>query len=353
VKAGRHYPEEPRRQTDTCAPLLAAVRHGDVKLEAIVRGHYPGSHRLPPGMMPGVRTIGFWDACKDQDWMLGWHRNEGVEITFLEQGNLGFSAEDREYRLQSGDLTITRPWQVHRIGLPRVQASRLHWVILDVGVRRPHQEWKWPPWLLLSRKDLDELTRVIRQNNQVVWRGTTELRRCFRKIAEAVGEEQYSHLAVRVNEMFLLLLEMLQSENVELDETLSCSLRTVQLFLEDLRRHPKHLELPWSAREMAACCGLGLTQFDHHVKVVTGLTPMKYLSQCRLERALTLLREIPKRNVTDIAIECGFSSSQYFATAFRKQYGASPMQAVGLRAEKGRAGRQVGPPASASALPRT
>ena len=329
---------EGRFEADTCAPLFAAVRHGDVKLEATVRGHYPGHHKLQPDIMPGIKTVGFWDARKDQDWMLNWHRNEGIEITFLEQGSLGFSADDHEYRLQSGDLTITRPWQRHRVGLPRVQASRLHWVILDVGVRRPHQEWKWPAWLLLSKEDLDGLARVIRQNNRVVWRGTPELRRCFCRIAEAVSEENYSRLAVRVNELFLLLLEMLQNQNVILDESLSCSLRTVQLFLEDLRRHPEHLELHWTASEMAASCGLGLTQFDHHVKRVTGLTPMKYLNQCRLEQAMRLLRETPGRSVTDIAITCGFSSSQYFATAFRKQYGSSPKQAVGVRLERGHPG---------------
>ena len=120
--------------------------------------------------------------------------------------------------------------------------------------------------------------------------------------------------------------------------------------LEDLRRH-RAMELHWTVPEMAASCGLGLTQFDHHVKRVTGLTPMKYLNQCRLEHAMSLLRESPGRSVTDIAIECGFSSSQYFATAFRKQYGASPRQAVGLRAEKGRAGRQAEEPRASASGP--
>lgn len=31
-----------------------------------------------------------------------------------------------------------------------------------------------------------------------------------------------------------------------------------------------------------------------------------------------------ERSVTQVALECGFSSSQYFATCFRKQFGVSP-----------------------------
>ena len=106
--------------------------------------------KAPPHTLPGVKSLGFWDADHRQDWGLDWHRNEGIELTLLESGRLPFSVDGQDLDLKPGDLTITRPWQLHRVGRPHVTACRLHFLILDVGVRRPHQRWKWPPWLVLS-----------------------------------------------------------------------------------------------------------------------------------------------------------------------------------------------------------
>ena len=104
---------------------------------------YPGK-RLPEKCLQEVCSVGVWDASKTQNWGLDWHRNEGVEITYLEKGSLGFSVDGWEGQLMPGNLTVTRPWQKHRVGNPEVGASRLHWLILDVGVRQPHFAWQWP-----------------------------------------------------------------------------------------------------------------------------------------------------------------------------------------------------------------
>jgi AraC family L-rhamnose operon regulatory protein RhaS len=123
-------------EADTCEPLVEAVDQGTVRLEALVRGHYPG-RPLPPGALRGVQTIGFWDSNQQQEWGLPPHRNEGIELTFLERGNLAFGVREQSFDLQPGSLTITRPWQEHQVGNPYIASGRLHWVIIDVGVRSP------------------------------------------------------------------------------------------------------------------------------------------------------------------------------------------------------------------------
>ena len=116
-------------QADPCLPLIEGVKKGEVRLEALVRGHYPG-RRLPRGALSGVKTVGFWDTHQDQDWGLDWHRNEGIEVTFLESGSLEFSVDNESHTLHPCDLTITRPWQRHQVGDPNVGVGLLHWLIL-------------------------------------------------------------------------------------------------------------------------------------------------------------------------------------------------------------------------------
>ncbi len=58
---------------------------------------------------------------------------------------------------------------------------------------------------------------------------------------------------------------------------------------------------------------------------VYNTTPQKYLMGIRIRRACALLKEsaLP---VTEIAMRCGFSDSNYFSRAFRKSTGMTPSQ---------------------------
>jgi len=314
---------------DSCQPLIEGVASGEVRLEALAHGHYPGK-ALPENALAGLKTVGYWDAAHDLAWGLDWHRNEGIELTFLESGNLDFAVEDASYALRPNDLTITRPWQRHRVGGPHVTAGRLHWVILDVAVRRPNQAWHWPPWLVLTKQDIAELTQILRFNEHPVWNATAEIRHCFQSLALVVGKDragsEISRLTVLLNELLLSVLEMLRSQNVPFDRTLSNTQRAVELFLQDLHHSPSLQGQEWTVGGMASSCGLGTTQFVHYCKELTNSTPMRYLNECRLETAARLLHHREERTITQIAMSCGFKSSQYFATMFQRRFGQTPRE---------------------------
>ncbi|HEY3321287.1 MAG TPA: helix-turn-helix transcriptional regulator [Planctomycetota bacterium] len=325
-------PERPERflapdrcyEADTCEPVRAAERAGLLELTAVAHGTYPGK-QLPPRCLPEVRTVGFWDSPREQNWGLQWHRNEGVELTYIARGKLSFSAGAAMYRLSRGALTITRPWQRHRVGNPNVGASRLYWLILDVGVRRPNQNWHWPPWMIMSRDDLDVLTRLLRHCEQPVWRGNHEIEGCFERIGEAIASDNegsgLSRIKLHINELFVCLKEMLQRREPVLDQSLSSSQRTVQLFLDGL---PEQSAVEWTLERMAEQCGLGRSRFTHYCRQLTNMRPLEYLTHCRLKQAQELLRKQPEKNITEVALEAGFGSSQYFATVFKKYCACSP-----------------------------
>ncbi len=314
-------------QADTCRPIIEAAAAGHVRLEALMHGHYPG-RPLPRGALPGVKMVGFWDDAAGQTWGLDWHHNEGVELTYVESGQLAFGVDGTAFPLHAGDLTITRPWQAHRVGDPHVAASRLHFLILDVNVRRPHQPWHWPAWLVLARPDREELTDILRQNENPVWPATAEVAHCFRKIGQAVESDDcgssVSRLAVFLNELFLQLLEMFRSCPVTLDRSLTSTQRTVQLFWRSLRANTDQLAAEWTIERMARQCRLGVTRFTHCTKELVNMAPGQYLTHCRMKAAEQMLADRPDLNVTEVALACGFGSGQYFSNLFRASHGTSP-----------------------------
>lgn len=308
---------------DKCEPLSSAAARGELELHMWSRGAYPG-HRLPEKSLIEICSIGVWDAERPQAWGLPCHRNEGIEITYLEQGSLDFAVDGKECRLGPGSLTVTRPWQEHRVGLPNVTGSRLYWLILDVGTRHPHSPWHWPDWLVLAPEELRLLTDCLRGNEQPVWCAGPGLGQCFRKWYGTLREGREgpleSRLKVQINEMFLSLAEMLRGAKGPVDPDLSSAERTVAFFLKEL---PKHLDHEWDMPEMARHCGMGRSQFALHFRRIANRSPMAYLADCRVEAARRLLRET-RLTVTEIAERCGFRTSQYFATQFRVRTGLAP-----------------------------
>ncbi len=168
---------------DSCEPLKAAEQRGDLYLRGWARGNYPGV-ALPRNMLPQLRSIGVWDATRPQHWGLDLHCNEGIEFTYVARGKTAFEVDGRSWLLRKGDLTVTRPWQFHRVGNPNIGASRLIWVIIDVDVRRPNQPWRWPDWLLCTAKELQQLTDLLRHNEQPVWQADAEVARAFARLDE-------------------------------------------------------------------------------------------------------------------------------------------------------------------------
>ena len=77
--------------------------------------------------------------------------------------------------------------------------------------------------------------------------------------------------------------------------------------------------------EYAVLCGLSRSRFEHLFKEVTGLTPHRYLTKIRFDKARYLLSNT-NLNVSEISYMTGFSDSLYFSRLFRKKFGTPPSE---------------------------
>jgi transcriptional regulator GlxA family with amidase domain len=84
-----------------------------------------------------------------------------------------------------------------------------------------------------------------------------------------------------------------------------------------------HLDDNISIRELAAIAGLSMYHFARAFKQSEGVTPHRYLLQCRVRRAQELLAatELP---LSEIALVAGFSDQSHCARRFREFVGITP-----------------------------
>jgi AraC family transcriptional regulator len=93
--------------------------------------------------------------------------------------------------------------------------------------------------------------------------------------------------------------------------------RAIDLIVQDLAQ-------PWSLEAVAAAAGVSPFHFHRVFKAAMGETLAQFVKRLRLERALYLMTHAPRRPLTEVALDCGFSSSSDFSRSFRQHFGQAP-----------------------------
>lgn len=61
-------------------------------------------------------------------------------------------------------------------------------------------------------------------------------------------------------------------------------------------------------------------------KQIIGLTPNEFILKVKLDEAMSLLRNNPEYNISEISFQLGFSSPRYFSKCFKSFFGVSPQK---------------------------
>jgi len=86
----------------------------------------------------------------------------------------------------------------------------------------------------------------------------------------------------------------------------------------------RNLAEPLRLEAVAEASGFSPFHFHRVFKGLVSETLNQFVKRLRLERALYLMSHVPNRSLTDVALDCGFSSSSDFSRSFKQRYGAAP-----------------------------
>jgi AraC-like DNA-binding protein len=92
--------------------------------------------------------------------------------------------------------------------------------------------------------------------------------------------------------------------------------RAIALMQEELAKR-------WRVEDLAKAVGMSRPVFAREFVAATGVTPLRYLTSCRLVVAADLLRE-SKATLAEIGAEVGYESEYAFNRAFKRHHAVSP-----------------------------
>jgi AraC-like DNA-binding protein len=157
------------------------------------------------------------------------------------------------------------------------------------------------------------------------WRNPAEYTAEFNKVLQAFASTQPYHDLEVAGALLHWLAYVLSELHVPLNDSFIHQRSVVDKILESEAWARSHLKQTITLTEWARAVRLNPVYFGRIFKRETGLRPMEWLNQHRLQLASQYLSSTQK-SIAEIAEECGFTSQFYFSRVFRRHFGQPPLQ---------------------------
>jgi AraC-like DNA-binding protein len=240
---------------------------------------------------------------------------------YVVDGKFEWVINEEHFVLFPGDLAFVLPNQVFGGAKNFMDIGTLAWMHIEVEQLERVNKKKLGMWSSLSENETKAIHKILLLNNTPVLTKVKETGTIFQNLSQEIQNQEVgftSRVCQLIDELFILIARQLSRQN-DSRRDFPLAFMKLEQTLRDSLSHQ------WTVEEMAALVGLGTTAFSEKVKNFTGFSPLNYLINIRISEAIKLLKR-QDVNVTDIALDIGFYSSQHFATTFKKLTGYTPSE---------------------------
>lgn len=245
---------------------------------------------------------------------------DGIRIYYIIDGKFEWNIDGQPYKLYPGDAALVLPGRTLGGSQGFLEIGTLAWIHITI---QELENGKMIPgvWSQLSASEGKTIGNLLLLNHSAVLPRFREAGRIFQGLQNELLNHEIG-FCTRVNqlldELFITITRHLTRQSNSGRDFPKTFLQLEQVLRQNLAHQ-------WTVEEMAATVGMGTTLFNEKVKSYSGFSPINYLINIRISEAIKLLRK-PDINVTDIALDTGFYSSQHFSTTFKRLTGYTPSE---------------------------
>ena len=85
----------------------------------------------------------------------------------------------------------------------------------------------------------------------------------------------------------------------------------------------ENVETAWTVESLAGAAGMSRSAFALRFKELLGQTPLDYVTEWRMQKAVQLLHQ-PNKKLVEVALSVGYESDAAFSKAFKRMVGVNP-----------------------------
>ena len=235
-----------------------------------------------------------------------------VEICLCIRGNLMFETEDAAYPFLPGSIFVSTEREPHRM---RHNPKGLMLYRVLFAPPRPGKRI-----LGLSAQETEWIVRSLAHLPKRLFKSTPKIRSAFETLFEVYDSERLAAIrSVKLKSATLnLLIAVIEAARL-------LPAKAPDRIASIMKRMREHPEKEYSIDALSRETELSPSALSETFKHAAGLPPHAYLIDCRIRKAQELLGESPL-SIKAISDMLHFSSTQHFATTFKKITGSSPSE---------------------------
>ncbi|RAI89918.1 AraC family transcriptional regulator [Algoriphagus yeomjeoni] len=243
-----------------------------------------------------------------------------LQLYYIVDGKFDWIINGKNETLYPGDSALILPGQEIGGAHGYFGIGTLYWIYLKVEKIDSEGCLVLGKWSRIKKSEWQIIGKILESNQKPVMRAG-EFSSMFQVMQSEIENSEIGSFT-RVNYILDSVLILLCRQVTRQAVSRRDFPKSFTNLEESLRKDLSH---KWTVEEMAALMGLGTTTFTEKVKNYTGFPPLNYLINIRISEAIRLLK-LKDINITDIALETGFYSSQHFSTTFKKLTGHTPKE---------------------------
>ena len=235
------------------------------------------------------------------------HEHEFFEVNLIVSGNVNILMKDKVEEGNGSYVVLTSPGTPHYICC----ASDTLYKRIYLMVSRQFIVNYVPEW--------EELISLFGKRGRVIKITTQEAEKYEKMIRQIDAEKVRFRQRLLILYFFSYLLEKIEDRDLD-------SQNIPKYIVNALTYINEHLSEKIIAEELAGKLYVSRTTLLTMFKKYTGVTLNNYILNCRIKKAISLLKEgKPEAEVAEI---CGFGDSSAFIKAFKKVYHITPLQYI-------------------------
>jgi len=263
----------------------------------------------------GVEMFGWTSTPTAGQLGLAGHTHpRAYEICLIAAGHVTWWVGRRIFSLGPGSIYITRPGEEHGGSEDVLQPCAIYWLQVRLQASRTLPG--------LTRAASAQLARGYRTMRHRSFPASPELIDTFHRLHAELRERRDQWRIAAHAALHTLLVRVLRDHDAAASDDLAFGEPSPPI-AHAMARIEQQLDENTRIKALADSVGLGVSRFHERFVDEVGFSPADYRMHLRIRRARAALRQ-SDHSITRIAHELGFSSSQHFATAFRRMVGLSP-----------------------------
>ena len=238
------------------------------------------------------------------------HFHSNMEFVVVLNGTQQYVVDGERYMLYGNDIFMTYPYEHHGNGEVLQDVCEFIWFQFDLsssrnflGLLPPHREY-------MFRQLLNYRQRIKKANKKDI--------PALIKAFELLGSREISRQILGYSYFLQFVAGNICTSDVELTKDVYS-----QDIQESLSYIHAHLLEDLSIGAIAASCGLSPSHFKAKFKEQLGITPHSYILALKIDSAKIYLKST-RKSITEVAYLLNFSSSNHFASVFKKYTGYTP-----------------------------